>query len=276
MKVFISVDMEGGSGISSAQHMREGGYERMRRLLTHDVNAAIEGAYDAGASEVLVTDAHGNMTNLMIEELDERAMLLSGSNKHLCQMEGIDETFDVVFFIGYHAHEGNGDAVMNHTIAGMVVSEIKRNGVVVGETAINAGIAGHYHVPVGLVVGDNVVCAEARSFLGDIETVEVKQAVDRYAAILKPLKQTQKEIRAAAMRAVKRCKSMKSHTIAAPIEFQLTTKLTNHAHMACLFPTVKRIAPKVVVVQSNDYLEAYKQLWGCLIIAMACNRGIFG
>lgn len=275
MKVYISVDMEGGTGISSAQHMKDGGYQRMRKLLTQDVNAAIAGAFDAGATEVVVNDAHGNMTNILIEELDERAVLISGSNKHLCQMEGIDESFDAVFFVGYHAHEGHDDAVMNHTIAGVVSTEIKRNGVIVGETAINAGIAGYYGVPVTLVVGDNVVCEEARQFLGDIETVVVKEAIDRYTAKLLPPKRTQELIRAAARRALERAGEIAPHTIKGEVEFELTTKLTSQAHMACLFPSVERRGPKTIAVRSDSYIEAYKQLWGCIILAMATSRGVF-
>lgn len=275
MKIYISVDMEGGSGVASAQHMKDNGYTRMRKVLTQDVNAAIEGAFEAGATDVVVNDAHGNMTNILIEELDERAELISGSNKHLCQMEGIDESFAAAFFIGYHAHEGNADGIMNHTIAGGVSTEIKRNGVVVGETAINAGIAGAYGVPVVLVAGDNVVCEEARGFLGDIETVVVKEAIDRFAAKLLPLKKSQRLIREAAKRAIENLGTVQPHTIEGPIEFELTTKLTSQANMASMFPCVERRGPKIIAVVSNCYLQAYKQLWGCLILAMSTSRGVF-
>ncbi len=124
MKVYISVDMEGGAGIAGASHMTDGGYNRMVKLLTQEVNAAIEGAFEAGATEVLVNDAHGNMANILIEDLDERAELISGNNKHLLQMEGLDDSFQAVFFLGYHAHEGNADAVMNHTIMGLSLIHI--------------------------------------------------------------------------------------------------------------------------------------------------------
>lgn len=273
MKVYISVDMEGGTGVASAKHMKEAGYVRMCKLLTQDVNAAIAGAYEAGATEVLVNDAHGSMTNILIEDLDERASLISGSNKQLLQMEGIDESFDAVFFIGYHAHEGNEDAVMNHTIYGGAVTEIKRNGTVVGETAINAGIAGAFGVPVALVVGDHILCAEAKSFLGDIETVAVKEAIDRYAAKLLSPKRSQALIKEAAKRALQRLGEIKPHQIAGPVEFQVTTKLTSMAHMCTLFPVVERRAPKVIAVQADCYLSAYKQLMGCLIIAGATGQG---
>lgn len=273
MRVYISVDMEGGSGVASAKHMADSGYNRMVKILTQEVNAAIAGAFDAGATEVLVNDAHGSMTNILIEDLDERAELISGSNKHLLQMEGIDSSFDAVFFIGYHAHEGNDDGVMNHTISGAAVTEIKRNGVVVGETAINAGIAGAYGVPVVLVAGDQVVCEEAKAFLGDIETVCVKQAIDRYSARLLHPKKSYQLIREAAKRALERRNEIKPHTVQGEVEFELTTKLTSMAYMCTLFPCIERRGPKTVAMVSGDYLTAYKQLIGCLIVAGATARG---
>ena len=277
MKVYISVDMEGGTGIASAKHMADAGYTRMCKLLTQEVNAAIAGAFEAGASEVLVNDAHGSMTNILIEELDERAELISGSNKWLCQMEGIDETFDAVFFLGYHAHEGNEDAVMNHTIMGSAVTEIRRNGIVVGETAINAGIAGAYGVPVVLVAGDHILCAEAKRFLGDeIETVVSKRAIDRYAARVLPPKRVQDLIREAAKRALAKKETIKPHVVEPPVEFQLTTKLTSMAHMCCVFPVVERRGPKVIAVKADNYVDAYKQLLGCLIIAKDAATGWIG
>jgi len=277
LKVYISVDMEGGTGIASAKHMADAGYVRMCKLLTQEVNAGIEGAFDAGAAEVLVNDAHGSMTNILIEDLDERAELISGSNKWLCQMEGIDETYDAAFFLGYHAHEGNEDAVLNHTIMGSAVTEIRRNSIVVGETAINAGIAGACGVPVVLVAGDHILCAEAKRFLGDnIETVTTKRAIDRYAARVLPPKRVQTLIREAAKKALEKRGSIKPHAVPTPIEFQITTKLTSMAHMCCVFPSVERRGPKVIAVKADTYADAYKQLLGCLIISKDAATGWIG
>jgi D-amino peptidase len=276
VKVYISVDMEGGAGIAGASQMTDNGYNRMVKLLTQEVNAAVDGAFEAGATEVLVNDAHGRMTNILIEDLDERAELISGNNKHLLQMEGLDESFQAVFFLGYHAHEGNEDAVMNHTIMGTVVTEIRRNGVVVGETAINAGIAGAYGVPVALVAGDHILCEEAKRHLGDVETVVVKRAIDRYAARLLSPKRVQKLIKEAAIRALGRLSDFKPHKVEVPVEFEITTKLTSMAHMCCLFPSVERRGPKVIAVKADSYVDAYKQLLGCLIIAKDAARGWLG
>jgi len=276
MRVYISVDMEGISGVATGGQLSDQDYRRFCHLMTQDVNAAIEGAFRAGATKVLVNDAHGKMTNIVVEELDERATLISGSNKHLCQMEGIDQGFDAVFFIGYHAREGSDRAVINHTIAGVATTEIRRNGVPVGETAINAGIAGYYGVPVVLVTGDDKVVAEARHFLGDeIETVTVKTGLDRYAAECIPPKRTQKMIAEAAERALKKAKQIKPHFIEGPVTFEVEFKLTNQAYMASVFPCVEKIGPKTCRVSDRDYPLAYRKLWGAIIVAMAATKGLF-
>ena len=149
----------------------------------------------------------------------------------------------------------------------------KRNGLVVGETGINAGIAGAYGVPVVLVTGDHVVCAEARELLGDIETVVVKQAIDKYAARSLTPKKSQQLIEEAAVRALERIKEIKPHIVTHPVEFQLTVKLTSMAYMCTLFPSVERRSAKVIAVKGKDYLDSYRQLLGCLILSGASGRG---
>lgn len=275
MRVYISVDMEGISGVATGAQLNDPDYKRFCHLMTQDVNAAVEGAFRAGATRVLVNDAHGKMTNIVAEELDERATLISGSNKHLCQMEGIDQGFDAALFVGYHAREGSDRAVINHSIAGVATTEIRRNGVPVGETAINAGIAGFYGVPVVMVTGDDKVCAEAKSFIPDIETVEVKKGLDRFAAEVIPPKRTREMITEAAERALRRHREVKPHLIEGPITFEVEFKLTNQAYMASVIPEIEKIGPKTCRVTDRDYPVAYRRLWGAIIIAMAATRGLF-
>ncbi|MGE5560879.1 MAG: M55 family metallopeptidase [Chloroflexota bacterium] len=275
MRVYISVDMEGISGVATGGQLSDPDYKRFCHLMTQDVNAAVEGAFRAGATRVLVNDAHGKMTNIVVEELDERATLISGSNKHLCQMEGIDQGFDAVFLVGYHAREGSDRAVINHSIAGIATTEIRRNGTPVGETAINAGIAGFYGVPAVLITGDDKVCAEAKSFIPDIETVVVKNALDRFAAEVIPPKKTREMIIEAAERALKRAKEIKPHVVPGPITFEVEFKLTNQAYMASVFPCVEKVGPKTCRVTDQDYPNAYRKLWGAIIVAMAATRGLF-
>src|SRR2546428_9782625 len=153
--------MEGSAGVAVAKQVQpdQKEYERFRRLMTQEANAAVEGALAGGAREVVVSDGHGPMTNILIEDLHRDARLLSGSNRLLCQMEGIDQSFAAVFFVGYHQREGGGDGILNHTLLGRIVQEVRLNGEPADEAAINGGLAGAFRVPVALVSGDTAGCA---------------------------------------------------------------------------------------------------------------------
>jgi D-amino peptidase len=278
MKVFISCDMEGITGVAVGKNCNpaDPSYQRFRKLMTADVNAAIEGAASAGATDFLVVDSHGPMTNILIEELDPRAELISGSNKHFCQMEGIDTGWGGVFFLGYHAMEGGGDGVINHTLMGSTVTELRCNGKVIGETGLNAALAGHFGVPVALISGDDVVAEEARELLGDVETAVTKLAINRHTARLLSVEKSQAAIRERAAAAVRRLQTgaFQPYHVPGPITFELVFKTTDAAHMVCLFPTVKRLGSKTVSITAADYPSAFKQLWGTLILGSKVMGGV--
>jgi len=274
MKVYISVDMEGISGVASGRQLRDTEYGRFRKIMTQDVNAAIKGACEAGADDILVNDAHGNMCNILVEDLDPRARLISGSTKHLLQMEGIDAGFDAAMFVGYHAREGSPDGIINHTIMGGAVTEIRLNGRAIGETGINAAVAGAFGVPVVLVTGDDVVCAEAVEFLINPGTVEVKKAHDRFTANLIVPSKAQEMITCGATKALGRIGEVKPFNVGAAT-FEVDLKTTNMANMACLFPCVRRLGTKTVQVSAENAAAAYKQLWGVLVLAYAATNGYF-
>ena len=278
MKVFISADMEGATGIVTARHVasNDSEYGRMRRLLTGDVNAAVEGAVEAGATEVLVNDSHGAMINILIEDLHPKARLISGSNKQLCQMEGIDgDGFGAAFFVAYHAREGTDDAILNHTLLGRIVHEITCNGVPYGETGLNAGLAGHFDVPVALVTGDDKVSAEAKKLLGPIETAIVKEAIDRLVGNCLPPARTRDLIREAAARAVRRVKAgeIAARRVAGPVTFRVTFKSTAGTTLPTLFPEIRKIDSKTIEVFGPDYLQAFRLLWGALLLGRAGFEG---
>jgi D-amino peptidase len=276
VKVFISADMEGATGITASKHTASDSpeYGRMRKLLTQDVNAAIEGACEAGATEVLVNDSHGSMINILIEELDSRARLISGSTKQLAQSQGVDSSFDAAFFVAYHAMEGTQDAVINHTLLGRTVSRVLLNGQLVGETGLNAAIAAHFGVPVVLVTGDDKVSAEARARLGDIETVCVKQGLDRFVANCLPPAQTKKMIKEGAARAMRRAKEIKPVVMSKPVTFEVEFKTTAETTLATLFPEVKLIGPKTISLTGDDMISAFKMFWGALILGRAGAGGV--
>ena len=181
MRVLISADMEGTTGATGWKDVTPGepAYERFRRILTKDVNAAVAGAFDGGATEVIVNEAHDGMRNILIEELDERAEMISGLHKPLVMMEGLD-TSDVVFFVAYHARAGE-PGVLAHTLCGDFVS-VELNGEPCSEARMNAALAGVSGIPVGLVTGDDVICAEAEKLFVGVRTAVVKYAIDNFSA----------------------------------------------------------------------------------------------
>ena len=188
LKVFISVDMEGITGVSSREDTGSSGsqYQYFRKVMTREANAAIEGALAAGATEVVVRDSHGSKTNLLPEELNRNAVLVRGLDpgpKNM--MLPIDESFDAAIFIGYHAKAGTPDAILEHTSNGNVL-DFSINGVSLPEGGYNALIAGLYNVPVVFVAGDKAVCQQIKGLVGDIETVAVKEAIGPVAVNLHP------------------------------------------------------------------------------------------
>src|SRR5512143_376750 len=182
MKILIAVDMEGISGVinwdqTDPAHPE---YQRFRRIMTAEVNAAVRGALAADPTvEIVVSDGHANANNILIEELDTHARLNTGTNAPFSMVQGIGPDVQGVLFIGYHARAGTPNAVLDHTWSSKAVYNVWLNGVVVGEVGLNAAVCGHFGAPVILVTGDQSVAAEARALLGPIETVEVKQASSR-------------------------------------------------------------------------------------------------
>jgi D-amino peptidase len=278
MRIYLSVDMEGITGVAVGKHVAPGDseYGRFRRIMTQDANAAIEGALAAGATEIVVSDGHGPMTNLLIEELHPAARLISGSNKLLAQMEGVDGGFQAVFFVGYHQREGGGDGILNHTLLGRLVYEIRINGEPVDEAAINAGVAGAFGVPAALITGDSAVCAEAERRLRGIITAPIKDALDRYVGVSLGLQRGQALIRERAAEAVRAVQAgrIAPYRVAPPVTFEVDFKRTAPARMATLFPGVERRGPRTIAITDPDYIRAFKQCWGCLILGMASAEGI--
>ncbi len=206
MKILIAADMEGITGVTTWDQVNpsHAEYARFRKLMTQDVNAAIRGAYDAGADEVSVADGHSNGTNILIEELDPRAKLNSGSPSPFSMMQGIDESVDGVIFVGYHARNGSPKAILDHTWSSKAVANVWLNEILTGEYGLNAAVAGHFGVPVIMVSGDQAACAQVTELLGEVETAVVKQASGRFAAECLAPQVTEEMICLSAQRAVER------------------------------------------------------------------------
>jgi len=266
LRVLISVDMEGIAGVVSGDHVTSTHkeYERFRKLMTAEANAAIAGALAGGATHVVVNDSHGSMTNLLIEELNPAAELISGSPKPFSMMQGIGPDVDAVFFVGYHAASGTGAAVLEHTWSGRVAG-IRLNGRAVGETGLNAALAGAYGVPVVLVTGDRAVTEEARALLGEIETVAVKDGVARTAAQCLHPQIAQERIRQAAERALGL--SIPPFVVPAPVTLHVAFQRAQHADLAELVPGSRRVDGRTVEWTGEDVPAVYKVFRAMTVLA---------
>ncbi|WP_329519819.1 M55 family metallopeptidase [Spirillospora sp. NBC_01491] len=280
MKVFVSVDMEGISGLTDPEEMRAGGrgYERGCELMTGDANAAIRAAFDAGAGQVVVTDAHGTGRNLRADLIDERCTLIRGPYKPMRMGEGLDASFDVALYVGYHARAGARCGVLNHTWMGREIQNVLLNGEVVGEIALMAGYAGSLGVPVGLVAGDEAACAEARDVLGGVETAAVKEGRDRYAAALIPPARARELIYERATRALRDPESWRPLVLPAPYTLTVEWNATAIAQSCALIPGVRLTGGRTTEFSTGDYAEIVGLLGVCATIAggIGCAGGQYG
>lgn len=260
MKVLISVDMEGITGVVSLSHTDHttAEYQRFRKLMTADANAAVEGALAGGATDIVVNDAHGNMDNILIEELNPAARLISGSPKPYSMMQGIGPDVDAVFFVGYHARAGSAPAIHDHTWSSSTIYHATLNGQPMGEIRLNASLAGHFGAPVVLVTGDQMATAEAREALGDIETVTVKVAAGRTVADCLPPAKTAPIIRQAAQKALGR--KYAPLVVQPPVTLGIEYMRSLQAERAELMPGVKRINARTIEWTGEDMAATYRAL----------------
>lgn len=259
MKVFISVDMEGISGVVAWPHTESDKpeYARFRRLMTGEANAAIEGAFAGGATEILVNDSHGGMKNILIEEINPAVRLITGSGKKGSMMEGVDTGCDLVLLVGYHAR-AMSRGVLAHTFTGSV-RKLVINGREVGETGMNAMIAGAHGVPVGMVSGDAILEQEAKAFFGgNIEFATVKIPAGSYSGNCLPPEKAREVIREAARRAVQRAKEFKPVVPGKPAVWEVTWQLSANADACMMIPGMERVDDTTVRFTHEDYLAAFQ------------------
>ena len=256
MEVYISIDLEGVAGVVHVDQTRRDGndYQRARGWMTGEANAAIAGAFDGGATAVLVNDSHGDMRNLLLDDLDPRAEVISGSLKPRSMVQGVAAGHAAALFIGYHAGAGSQAGILDHTYFGKVVARCRVGGRDWNETAINAAVCGAEGVPVALVTGDATTCAQARELLGEIATVEVKQAYTRYAArSIAPALACQR-IRDAAARAVRRAGSgeLRPFRPALPLDLEVDFATSACADAAELLPGTARTGGVTCAYRAGD------------------------
>jgi D-amino peptidase len=226
LKIYISADMEGVVGTVTGEQLGPEGfeYDRARRWMTEEVNAAIRGARASGATEILVSDSHGNGQNLLLDELPEDITVIRSWPRPLGMMAGIDDTFDGAIFIGYHTSTDNSAGVRAHTLSSARLTSIKLNGVPVPESGLNAAIAGHFGVPVIMVSGDDAIAEEATALIGEVETAVVKKAYGFHSAETMIPAAAYRLIEETAMRAVDRIGDFRPWDLGGPIELEVSFK----------------------------------------------------
>ncbi|MFI7286435.1 M55 family metallopeptidase [Streptomyces anulatus] len=262
MKVLISVDMEGVSGIVhlSETNPERYDYQRGRELMTADANAVVAGVLDADpTAEVLVADAHGTFRNLLPEQLDRRARLVRGKPRALNMLAGLDEETDAALFVGYHVRAGEGPGVLAHTMNGEIL-DVRVAGRSLGEIGLNAAMAGHLGVPVVLLSGDDAACAELTDLVPAAVTVPVKEALGTAAAVTLHPEEARDRLRRAASDAVTRRAAVPPLTLApAPLDVEVDLASPHTIDLATLVPGVSRAGgARTVTFTSPDYATAYR------------------
>lgn len=262
LKIYISADMEGVVGAVTGEQLGPQGFEygRFREFMTQEVNAAIEAAFAAGATEIVVSDSHGNGQNLLIEKLPKNILLVRAWPRPLMMMQGIDETFAGAIFLGYHTATTNTQGVRAHTISSARLADVKLKGISVSEAGLNAAIAGHFNVPVIMVSGDDAVVKETTALLGNIEGAVVKWASGFHSAKTMTPDASYALIRETARKAVSRIREFKPYKLNGPIELDVRFKNYRPSEVLSYLSIVQRTDAHSIRFVAKDILEVSKFL----------------
>jgi len=262
LKIYISADMEGVVGVVTADQLGPQGFEynRFREFMTEEVKAAAQAALDAGATEIVVSDSHGNGENLLIEKLPKHVAIVRSWPRPLMMMQGIDETFDGVIFIGYHTSTTNTSGVRAHTISSARLADVRLNGISMPEAGINAAIAGSFNVPVIMISGDDAIVKEATDLLGNIEGAVVKWAVSFHAAKTMTPEMAYELIRDKTLKAIKRIKEFKPYNVKQPVQLDVRFKAYRPAELLAYLPIVQRTDSHSIRFVGKDIVEVSKFL----------------
>jgi D-amino peptidase len=260
LKVYISADMEGVVGVVTGDHLGPTGfeYQKAREWMTDEVNAAISAAREAGATEIVVGDSHGNGENILLDRIPRGVRLVRSWPRPLGMVQGIDETFDAVIFIGYHTSTTNSKGVRAHTMSSGTLTAVKLNGVAVPEAVINAAIAGHFGVPVVMISGDDAIIAEAREHLGDIEGAVLKWAYGFHSAMTVTPEEGQEIIGEKVHAALSRLDDFEPYRLEGPIVAEVSFKNYLPAELLAYLPIVDRVDSHTISFTGKDMIEISK------------------
>lgn len=258
LKVHISVDMEGVVGVVTSDQLGPAGFEygRFREFMTKEALAAVQAAKDAGATEIVVADSHGNGENLLIEQFPADVRIVRSWPRRLEMVAGIDETFDAAIFIGYHASTNNPVGVRAHTFSSATLTRVALNGVEVTEGAWNAAIAGHFGVPVIMMSGDDAAVAEVRKLVGDIEGAVTKQTLSYHSALTLTPQASYDEIGKRVRAAFARRSGLKPYVVQTPVRLEISFKNYTAAELLTYLPGVERVDSHSIRFVATDMVQA--------------------
>jgi D-amino peptidase len=261
-KIFISVDMEGVSGVVQPPQLGPDGfeYQRAREWMTGEVNAAIEGAREAGPAEIVVCDSHGNGQNVLIDKLPDDVRIVRGFPRPLEMMQGLDDSFAAALFVGYHASEWTPDAVRGHTISSARLLGVRLNGMEVSEGIYNAALAGHFGVPVAFISGDRLAVAQLLKVVPAAEGAIVKEPYGYHSAMTVTPARGRALIREGVKRAIAKLGSLQPYLVRAPIDLEVGFKLTLDAERAAFVPGLVRSDAHSVKGTFPDMIQITKLL----------------
>src|SRR4051812_5694163 len=277
MKILISADMEGATGVTWPADVLPGTeqWQRCRAMFTSDVNAAIAGFFDGGADEVLVNEAHSTMRNLLLERLDDRAQMLTGRHKSLSMVEGVQHgDVDGIAFVGYHTGAG-AEGVLAHTYLANSITGVWLNDVPASEGHLNAHVVAEYGVPVVLVTGDDVACEDALGYAPEALKVAVKDHVSRYAAVCRTPTRTAADIRAAAKEAT-RLATRQEPVRGGPFTVALEFDAAHLAMAATVVPGVTGVGERKVSYTSATMYEGIRTFKAVTTIVSAAVEEQYG
>jgi len=262
LKVYISADMEGVVGVVTGDQLGPSGfeYQKAREWLTGEVNAAIRASKAAGATEIVISDSHGNGENILLDLLPPDVRVVRAWPRPLAMMEGIDESFDAAIFIGYHASTTNPRGVRAHTMSSSTLTAIRLNGVAVPEAVLIAAIAGHFGVPVVMISGDDAIVEEARSQLGEVEGAVLKWTYGFHSALTVMPEEARERIAEKVSAALSRLDTFQPYRIEGPIEMEVSFKNYLAAELLAYLPIVDRVDSHTISYTGSDMVEISKFL----------------
>ncbi len=260
MKIYISADMEGVVGAVTAEQLSPTGfeYQRFREFMTQEVNAAIEAAIEAGATEIVVSDSHGNAQNLLIEKLPKNILLVRGFPRPLVMMQGIDATFDGAIFLGYHSGTTNPQGVRAHTMSSARLADVRLNNISMSEGGVNAAIAGHFNVPIIMVSGDDAAVKEVTALLGDVEGAVVKWNYGFHSAKTMMPEAAYALIREKVKKAIGRIKQFKPYKLKTPVQLDVRFKNYRPSEVLSYLSIVERTDAHSIRFMGKDMIEVSK------------------